>query len=126
MLVTVGWYMHPFDAHIARGLLESEGIPAFLHSIHHASINWTITLALGGIRLQVPAGVADEAIEVLEADFEFFDAEEIMVCPACASVNIVKSEMSWRLALFAVHLLNIPLPFRRYEMVCKDCSARWH
>lgn len=51
--VTVGWYLHPIEAEIARGRLESEGIPAFLHSNNHSQLDWPITLALGGINPSV-------------------------------------------------------------------------
>jgi len=52
-LVVVDTYSNPLDAHIARGLRESEGIPATLGSEHHVWSSWPYALALGGIRLQV-------------------------------------------------------------------------
>lgn len=125
MLITVGWYLNPVDAHIARGCLDSAGIPTFLHSVNHSHLDWSLTLALGGIRLQVPSAAVEESRELLQS-MQVLEKDEGEVCPVCGSKNLFRSELSWRLALFVVHFLHIPLPFRRYEMACRDCSARWH
>ena len=83
--VTVGCYLHPIEAEIARGRLESEGIPAFLHSNNHSQIDWPITLALGGIRLQVPSCAAQKAREILQSVVPLPDSDEEIACPSCGS-----------------------------------------
>lgn len=124
--VTVGWFLHPLEAEIARGRLESEGVPAFLHSNHHSNLDWPITLALGGIRLQVPPGAAHEAVKILQSVEPLPDSEEEeMACPECGSRDTVKAELSWRIAILAVHFLYIPLPFRRGRRRCRACGKKW-
>src|SRR6056297_3247837 len=99
--VTVGWYLHPIEAEIARGRLESEGIPAFLHTKGHSQVNWPITLALGGIRLQVPPSAASDAAEILES-VEPLPKSEEDYCPECESIDAVPEELSWRIAFLVV------------------------
>lgn len=122
--VTVGWYLHPIEAEIARGRLESEGIPAFLHSKGHSQVNWPITLALGGIRLQVPPGAASDAAEILDS-VEPLPYSEEDYCPGCGSIEATPEELSWRIAFLVVHFLHFPLPFSRGQKSCKECGARW-
>jgi hypothetical protein len=123
--VTVGWYLHPIEAEIARGLLESEGIPAFLHTNNHSLLDWPLTLALGGIRLQVPPGAAQEAIEILQTVDPLPDIQEEIACPDCGSLNTKDEETSWQIAFLIVHFLHIPLPFRRGYRRCLGCDKKW-
>ena len=123
--VTVGWYLHPIEAEIARGRLESEGIPAFLHSNNHSNLDWPLTLALGGIKLQVPPGAAQEATEILQSVEPLPDEEEEIACPNCGSLDTKKEETSWEIAILVVHFLNIPLPFRRGQRRCNECDKKW-
>ena len=73
---TIDRFFHPTDAHIAAGKLESEGIPVFLLGINHASANWLLSNALGGIRLQVPASQVDDARQILVQIAELSSEDE--------------------------------------------------
>ena len=64
-LVTVGKYLDASEAHIAAGLLQSEGIPAYPLDINHVSANPLLGIGLGGVRLQVPAEFEHEARRLL-------------------------------------------------------------
>jgi len=122
--VTVGWYLHPIEAEIARGRLESEGIPAFLHTQGHSQLDWPITLALGGIRLQVPPSAVGDAGEILASVEPLPDnAEEI--CPECGAASAVPDDLSWKIAFLAVHVVHVPLPFTRGKRKCLQCGTKW-
>ena len=123
--VTVGWYLHPFEAAIARGRLESEGIPAFVQFGHHSHQDWLITLALGGIRLQVPPSLARAAADVLASVEPLDDEEAGMECPACGRPGAEGGKASWRIAFIALHLFAIPLPFSLAKKRCRACGATW-
>ena len=122
--VTIEHFYHPIEAHIAAGRLKSEGIPVFLHGINHATANWLITTALGGIRLQVPGNAVGEAKEILAASFSTETAEE-KCCPVCGSGNTSVLSGSWRIALLAIHLFSIPLPWKKNRRFCSDCQNEW-
>lgn len=126
-MVTVGWYLHPIEAEIARGMLESEGIPAFLHSVGYSQLNWIMTLALGGILLQVPASAEQEARALLASIENRPDdgTQPSESCPKCGGTEVEKVKMTWRVALLIVHFLNIPLPFSTRERKCRTCGRVW-
>ncbi len=122
--VTIQHFYHPTEAHIAAGRLKSEGIPVFLLGINHATANWLMATALGGIQLQVPGSVEDEARQIL-ADSVSTECAEEELCPSCGSSNTSVLSGSWRIALLAVHLLSIPLPWKKDRRLCSDCHNEW-
>ncbi|WP_084155795.1 DUF2007 domain-containing protein [Halomonas halocynthiae] len=121
--VTVGWYLDPIEAEIARGLLESAGIPAFLHSKEHSQIDWPVTLALGGIRLQVPPSAAADATAILDSVSSVPESKNEPSCPKCGSRDVISQNRSWCIAFLVVHALKIPLPFKSPQKKCRDCGA---
>ena len=122
--VTVDRYYHPTEAHIAAGRLESEGIPVFLLGINHASANFWLANALGGIQLQVPADFVDAAREALgETNDVAIESEER--CPQCGSSEVGAVSNSWKIAFLAVHLFSLPMPWRKDVRHCSACGAEW-
>src|SRR5512140_1473298 len=67
-LVTVGVYVSPHEAGLAKGELEAYGIPAFVADEFAIGANPLLSNALGGIKVQVPAGYLEEARKVLAAE----------------------------------------------------------
>jgi hypothetical protein len=63
--VTVERFPDAIAAELARAKLESAGIGAYLADDLTVSIDWQLTTAIGGIRLQVPHEQASEARAVL-------------------------------------------------------------
>lgn len=124
--VTIGWYLHPLEAEIARGRLEAEGIPAFLHSAGHSTVNWPITLAIGGIRLQVPPSAVEEARQVLEEAAPLDPEPGDTACPKCGSQRIESLRVTWKMSMFSSHIFGIPLPFSQSSVRCASCGNVWN
>lgn len=122
--VTIQHFYHPTEAHIVAGRLESEGIPVLLLGINHATANWLMATALGGIQLQVPGGLENEAREIL-ADAVVEERDEEAVCPSCGSSKTSVLSGSWRIALLAIHLFSIPLPWKKDRRYCSACHNEW-
>ena len=130
-LVVVDTYLNPLDAHVARGLLESEGIPAMLHSEHHVWSSWPFASALGGVRLQVAEQDAAGARAVLErqknGEFARALAEESGVpetrCPNCGSTDLryTRSAGSILLLLATLGLSGVIFPPRITGRQCNAC-----
>ena len=74
-LVTIGKYLDVTEAHIAAGLLQSQGIPVYPLDISHLSANPLPGVGLGGVRLQVPASFEHEARRLLANREPFADAD---------------------------------------------------
>lgn len=66
--VVLDRFNKPSEAHLARSLLESEGIPVALADDHLNEINPLLGPAVGWIRLLVPAEMAPQARALLTAD----------------------------------------------------------
>lgn len=66
-LVTVGNYWSSVDAHLARNQLEAAGIRAALSDEHTTTLNWNLSNAIRGIKLQVLASDADRADAILNS-----------------------------------------------------------
>jgi len=121
---TIDRFFHPTDAHIAAGRIESEGIPVFLLGINHASANWLLSNALGGIRVQVPANRAEEARAIL-AEIAQPLPEQDELCPKCGSAETSAMSNSRKVAFLAVHLFSLPLPWRNTRRHCQACGNEW-
>ena len=135
-LVTVGSFTGPIEAHLAKGRLEAEGIPAFVAHEHHVWANWVYSNALGGIKIQVPAEAADQAEAILRehtgGEYESALGEEFAdikdnSCPYCGS-NDFKSQIPIApllLVILTLGLLSIIFPLRRENHTCLKCGSKW-
>ena len=133
-LVTVETYTNPVEAHISKGLLESEGIPASLGSEHHVWSSWHFSQALGGVRLQVPAAYVNHAQDVLakqrRGDFQLALEEEQNLestrCENCGSTDLRYTHSPWSMLLLLVITLGISgliFPPRINHTRCNSCRA---
>ena len=134
--VTVDVFTSPWEAHIAKGRLESEGIPVFVAHENHIWANWMSSHALGGVKLQIVSGNVQKAREVLhslkEGEYEealrqeFPDIDE-NVCPKCGSQEF-KSQFAIRVIVLIVlifGLFGIIFPPRRGRHICLKCGEKW-
>ena len=136
MLKTIATFTSPWEAHIAKGRLEAEGIPAFIAHEHHIWANWIYSQALGGVKVQVPEVHALEAARVMrehlsgafESDLSVEAVvESIDTCPNCGSQR-VRSRYAWHLILLLVLTLGLFLiiwPPRREIHRCLECGHHW-
>ena len=110
MYRTVAAYSDPLLAHIVRGRLEAEGIPAWLADEHSVLMFWDWRVALGGVKVRVAAERFDEARELVR-DLD----EGVFADPQDEDEGIPACRESWssRLAYFALFALSLPLPWSR-------------
>lgn len=113
MFTTIAHYHDPIEAHIARGLLASQGIDAHLGDEHLMMANWEWRLAVGGVKLRVPAEQAQRAREVLRAaeNGEYVLEDDSEQAQSLQPPD--RESPSSRLAWIALMLFSIPLPWRR-------------
>jgi hypothetical protein len=128
--IVVAAYPDATQAHVAKGLLESEGIDAVLRDEHLVTANWMLSNALGGVRLMVPQAREVEARRLLQqaarGELALDDLEEdTPKCPKCGACNASADNPSRRLAFAALIFLNVPLPFARTRLRCRLCGHRW-
>ncbi len=66
--ITLGRYSLPFEAHLDRSRLESEGIDAFVADEYTVNMQWMLSNAIGGVRLQVQEDDLYRARQILAED----------------------------------------------------------
>jgi len=131
-LVTVAEFSQAPEAYVAKGLLEAEGIWAFVADEYTVTANWLYSRALKGVKLQVRASDLEAARRVLglEEETEVPEDEGARVpaderCPRCGSINIQYRRFSSRWVFLSWLLLGFPLLFLKKRWVCNHCGHEW-
>jgi hypothetical protein len=65
-LITVAQCNIAAEAHAMRIFLESAGIPVFLADELTVAMDWLLSNAIGGVKVQVPERFAERAVQLLE------------------------------------------------------------
>lgn len=132
-VVTLEMHFSPWEAHISRALLESEGIPAFLVGEYLIAIEWPMALARGGVLLVVPASAQPAALALLaerdqgmlQAALECDYPPEPLVCTHCGGTQF-RRRRNWPAALASVCMLflfSTPFPPGQVRQ-CKSCGTK--
>lgn len=134
MLATVISTTDAVQAHIIRGRLAVEGLHPSLAFEHHVWLNWFISNAIGGVRIQVPPSETEQASEVVQKINQdhylniLEEAEQTrddLHCPKCGSLDIKRSRFTESLALVLLCFMTLPIPFQTGAYVCQSCKHRW-
>lgn len=136
MFTTVAVLRDPWEAHLLRGRLEAEDIPAIVVHEYYIAVAWHLSFALGGVKVQVPGDrqVDAKAIERLcrEGDYkqllaaQFGDLDDTR-CPYCGCMEYQKRRPYPRaaLAILISGLVGIVLPPKDWIYGCKACGAAY-
>jgi hypothetical protein len=130
-LTTIRHYRDLSEAIVARSFLESAGIVVYLRDENLVRLDWQVSNFIGGIRLQVEAGDASAALDLLTQpvpDTIAFGGPADFAqphCPVCNSVEITFQGSSRGAALTSLYLLALPLPPGPQTWQCSNCGARW-
>ena len=125
-MVTIASFSFPYEAQIARGKLESEGVPAVVADEHTINMQWLYSDAIGGVKVQVPGHFVDQARQVLGADYsEALVAEQgddKLLCPQCGSDKTELLIKGKRMAFLLFLILLFPFWPHRRQIKCRDCG----
>jgi len=135
-LVTVATFSAPYEAQLAKGLLETNGIQAFVADEYTVGINWLYSNAVGGVRLQVAETEAEQAMKFLarEGETNNINTERLEkqekeegweACPNCAGRNVEYFTDRKGMALLALVFLGLPLLFPTKKLRCLNCDYVW-
>jgi hypothetical protein len=129
-LATIQQYRELADAQVAKGALESAGIPCYLRDENALRMQWVWSNLLGGVRLQVNERDREAAQAVLtqpipeqiqlDGDIQYDQPR----CPKCGSLNIHYQAIHERAGLASI-ILFVPVPVPKRAWLCKDCGAQW-
>jgi hypothetical protein len=126
--VTLTSFIDPPLAYLAKSRLEFEGIPTWVADDNHINLKWTLSLALGGVKIRVLEPDVEDALKVLNTDcsealdqIEFPDIEDDEQCNKCKSLNL--RLYNWTRKAAALTLLTgLPIFYFRKRLKCLDCG----
>lgn len=131
--ITLKVFHNAIDAHLLRSKLESEGIRSVIINEHSSSIYPINNNSNGGIRLQINETDRERAVLILE-DIEsanYTDDNGLpMVCPNCASTEIVSGVNSTKgirgiLAMVSLIFLGILTIKQKSVYKCNNCGTEF-
>jgi len=131
-LVTLQHFRDIPEALLAKGKLESAGIECLLADGNLVRMDWLLSNAIGGVRLQVYEQDSKRSRAGLDEPIppEFFEEEVGETysqprCPRCCSLDIgfEKLDRFWTYGLWL--LLSIPIPVRKDRWKCYTCGSEW-
>jgi hypothetical protein len=133
MYTLVSTHMTPIEAHIFKGRIEAEGLIAVVLFEHHIWAKWSLSHALGGVRVLVPHAMANAANQVIQkinsGEYEKLLIKEqgitIMSCPKCGSNKTGAHVWLWKLSLAFLFTISIPMPYTSHLYSCDDCKYSW-
>lgn len=139
-LVTLRTFDNYVTAHIVKARLEAEGIACVLKDENTVVMQWHISNAIGGIKLQVArcdVATAEHILQVTEQETRarqstvgFWDEEDMdqldpnnRICIHCGSKNTRKEDYNKKPAFLSWLLLGFPLFFKSDKWHCFHCGA---
>lgn len=132
-LAVVESFTSPWEAHVCRGLLESEDVPAFVFNEHHVWVNWRLSQALGGVRVCVPRGFEARARAVLNArdagEYEEALCDEqgiaVLACRLCGSrrFRYRRDGVARALLVGMTFAFGVTFPPSIAALKCSDCGT---
>ena len=132
MLVTLQHFRDMPEALLAKGKLESAGIHSVLADGNLVRMDWLLSNAIGGIRLQVEQRDLESARAVLNEPIPAELGDEALGepfiqprCPRCYSLDIgfEKIDRFWTYGLWL--LLSFPIPIPKGNWKCYTCGIEW-
>jgi hypothetical protein len=138
-LVTIRSYRDLPEAFVARAILQEAGIPCFLRDEYTVGMQWSLSNALGGTRLQVSEEDAEAANEILSQpippSFEIDSGADFEqpVCPKCGSLDVMANDTDRKIKLASTLVGGLPmligLPALALQqpnvLKCNACGCRW-
>ncbi len=139
-IVHVSWFAH--EAHLARSLLASEGIDAWVLDADQVGMQWHVASAVGGIKVGVRSEDAVRARNVLSEDYSssLSGIDEVSLpaaaeerCPRCGSSATRSTKTTERptpwswvsMAFFFLFGLLVPRRRRLIRSCCAACGQFW-
>jgi hypothetical protein len=118
------------EALLAKGSLDSAGIPSYLVDDNMIRMDWFISNLLGGIKLQVHPEDIDAANEILNQpipdslEIEGVGSYEQPRCLKCQSLDVTFRELN-KLVSYGSAYFGLPLPVHKKGWFCHTCHHAW-
>jgi hypothetical protein len=121
-------FNNPLNAHIAKGLLESNGIEAFIFDENTIYTNPVITTAIDGVKLLVRTSDFEGANAILNRiNDDDYSGSQNLICPSCGSTEILLKNRPnwWAFCVMLFSFASSPITGDRKEFACRNCYKSW-
>lgn len=113
--ITIATFCEPLEAQMFAGLLSSAGIKAWIADQHMIGMQWTLSTALGGVKVQVVPNDADTALRI-RRDYDHFaftsPSDDTSLSATAAPRNRSLPWLALLLGCWLVANIVFPLPPR--------------
>ena len=136
-LIKIIEFVYPYEAHLAKGLLESSNIEVVIKDELTVQVNNFYSNAIGGVKLLVEESQVEQALSILKEGgyinpqihkekikLERFSTEYKKKCPYCESLDVVKKK-NYLYVVLGILLFGFPFPFFKKRYFCFDCNKEW-
>jgi len=127
-LITLASFIDPPLAYLAKSRLEYEGIPAWVVDDYYINMKWTISLALGGVKIKIFEPDYADANKVLNTDcsealeqISFPDVSDDERCSRCGSKDLILYNWTRKAAALTL-LTGLPIFIFRKRYKCLNCT----
>lgn len=131
-LQTVATFTSPWEAQLAKAVLESEGIEAMIADENLIRLYWALSNAIGGVKVQVRPDDLERARTHLAScqplpEIYLVEDEDLARtrCPECRSENVEFERWSRLGFVGSWVLFGVPVPIPRRRWVCRQCGCAW-
>jgi hypothetical protein len=129
-LVTAMTFSTLWEAEMALSRLVSEEIPAYLKDGETVNMNWLLSNAIGGVKVQVAEADLTRAREVLSTpctseEWEDYGSVDTVTCPRCKNQDIRYVVRGRRWTFLTWVLFGIPLLWPGKRLYCGKCGFKW-
>src|SRR5215471_9304891 len=131
-LVTLWRYRDLPEALVAKSKLDSADLWCFLADVNMVYLDWFMSNAIGGVRLQVLDADADDAMallgEEIPASLSTGDVGEEYwqpSCPTCGSRDVAFEPFRKGIALVFLSFTRLPVWIPEKLWKCEDCRHEW-
>ncbi|MET0462710.1 MAG: DUF2007 domain-containing protein [Chitinophagaceae bacterium] len=125
--IPIRTYDNYVPAHIDLGLLKEEGIEGWLKDENSVTVNPVLTNAVGGIKLMIPAEMAQKATDILIREQAAYIAT--LSCPKCGSHNFgsteIPSKPGYWLESMMAFILGKSILGTEKVYLCYNCNTQF-
>jgi hypothetical protein len=131
---TIAIFNDYLAASFAKQKLEHNEITCYLADEHTVQMQWTLSNAIGGIKLRVLKEEKEKALQILNEKEEELavdhqiesDGKKELICPKCKSNNTASDKISKKVAGWSWLIIGAPLPITIIKSHrCFYCGNQW-